>query len=289
MINLSAYKEDSFKFYQDVLAKKNKTQKDPGYHTRMATLDNDIKTLFAAYDTAFNNSNLTSLKAHGYVDPHKNDLSKLYSYRSQLLQKLKIEITTIDQERLINTCQNCTINSVNSFDHVAPQAKFCEYSVHPKNLFPSCNECNGYKSDTYSNNNSPRLFLNLYIDSLPPEQYLYTTLNITQNLVEVKFYLANNYGINNSMFDLLEHHYDKLRLLTRFTENMDEVITSLKNTILVGLESQSEADIKDMVVKRCALDKKYFGSNFWKSVLTIDLVNSRAYWDKLIYAKNTNL
>ena len=162
MNNLKNSTINAITFFDDVVNLKKNTKSDPTYKVRVNLLRNDIQNKFNEYDTLFVKNNLVTINPFGYTNQDKVDLLKLYSYQSKIIQKLKNSITTTEHNRIINTCQNCTISEVNSFDHIIPKNEFPEFSVNPKNLFPSCTICNGYKSEVWRHNGT-NLFLNLYL------------------------------------------------------------------------------------------------------------------------------
>lgn len=137
MNNLKNSTINAITFFDDVVNLKKNTKSDPTYKVRVNLLRNDIQNKFNEYDTLFVKNNLVTINPFGYTNQDKVDLLKLYSYQSKIIQKLKNSITTTEHNRIINTCQNCTISEVNSFDHIIPKNEFPEFSVNPKNLFPS--------------------------------------------------------------------------------------------------------------------------------------------------------
>ena len=160
MRNLQHYSNDTFEFHKKVLESKNKTKKDPTYKERIENMDDDIDSQFLVYDDNFAQNTLESIDKYKCTNSEKNDLLKLYSYKNSVIKRLKVKITTTDTNRIINTCPNCTISEINSFDHYLPKDEFPEFVVNPKNLFPSCTICNGYKNDVWLEGGQ-RLFLNL--------------------------------------------------------------------------------------------------------------------------------
>jgi hypothetical protein len=69
------------------------------------------------------------------------------------------------------------------------------------------------------------LFLNLYKDILPVEQYLFVTITNIKT-IEAEFYLENKAGIDAGLFKRIENHYEGLELCERFGESSDAVISS---------------------------------------------------------------
>jgi hypothetical protein len=281
MKNLNHYYDDAFDFHKEVLESKNVTKKDPTYKIRVENLGVKIKKQFDIYDDNFTCNTLEGISSHEYTNSEKEDLLKLYSYKNSVIQKLKVHITTTATKRIISTCPNCTISEVNSFDHYLPKEKFPEFVVNPKNLFPSCTVCNGYKNDIWVEKDK-RLFLNLYLDLLPEEQYLFVDLAIDKDVVSASFFLQNKGCIEPAIFDTIMTHYSRLHLLKRFNENINEVITSLENTIKAFLSELALDKIIPIIIEKSNKDKLAFGHNYWKSILEIALMNNAEYMNRFI-------
>ncbi|GEC80095.1 hypothetical protein [Flavobacterium aquatile] len=277
MKNLNAHIESAIDFFDNVLAAKNRTENDPTYNARVTLLRPNIITAYTLYDDAFAADNLVAMGAHGYAAPPKDDLLKMYKYKNKPFQKLKTAITTTARKRIINTCQNCTINEINSFDHLLPKDEFPEFAVNPKNLFPSCTQCNGYKNVVWRHNGST-LFLNLYLDILPIEQYLFVDVTITDT-VDAIFVVDNRNNINLQTFDLVSSHYRRLHLTDRFRLNRDDVVSELINTIKEMILMLTEQQIREVLINKSNRDRLNLGSNYWKSILAIELINSHAFFE----------
>jgi hypothetical protein len=277
MRNLKPYDGNSFEFHKNIIDRKRNTKEDATYKLRISALNGNVEDQYTLYDTHFGNDTLQNLTQFGYTGQEKNDLLALYSYKSKLLQDLKTKLTTTETNRIINACQNCTINEINSFDHFVPKDEFAEFSVNPKNLFPSCTMCNGYKAVAWRESGQ-RVFLNLYLDALPQEQYLFVDLDISGDDIKTNFRVANPNNIEPQLFRIIQNHYAKLRLCKRFTDNNDEVITALKNDVESHLDNLSVEVIQQTVIKRNQKNMLAFGHNYWKSILELALINSVAFW-----------
>lgn len=274
MINLTHYQGDSFGFYSDALAAK----RIQDYKNRMELIRVEVSRLFDDYSTAFHANDLETIRSHGYVNPQKDDLESLYSYGSSIVQKLKATLTTDSQNRLLNTCQNCTINSINSFDHFLPKSDFPEFSMNPLNLFPSCTECNSQKGRNWKDQNGNRRFLNLYLDALPQEQYLFVDFDFTPNSVTCNFRLEQH-GINDELFDRITSHYEDLNLLKRFRLESDKVITEMINSIQASRTTLENHQIAQIIKDTEARNKITFGFNHWKSILKETIVDHNDLFD----------
>lgn len=271
MNNLIYYNDCCFIFHENVIKSKHKRKTDPTYKERLIFLNEDIKVMFDDYQEKFKQNKLEELIANGYSDQAKVDLQSLYEYKSSLLKQLKITLTTDQNNRKNGICQNCTIGEVNSFDHYVPQTEFAEFSVNPLNLIPCCSKCNEHKSSIWRINGKKK-FLNLYIDPLPVEQYLFVNVIVSYNSIDIEYYLSNQNGISAELYGLIENHYDKLDLLTRFRENSDIVISELDTQIRASVKINSIDQIKSTIIEECNANKQLLGHNHWKLVLKMAII-----------------
>jgi len=273
MRNLRSYSENSTDYFDKIVESKRNSTTDPEYKERIVSYKPVIDKQFINYDQNFINNELQLLECHGFKDISKIDLSKLYSYRNSNIQKLKIEVTTLENNRVLNTCQNCTINEVNTLDHFVNKGEFPEFSVHPKNLHPSCSVCNSYKGDNWREDGEV-IFLNLYIDKLPNKQYLFVELEFENDIIYPKFFIDNRNNLPDKTFSKIENHYNKLFLCERFRTNSYSVITSLQNTLITYSKKLTIKDLRELVQETAFNNMSHFGENYWKSILEIAIVDS---------------
>lgn len=266
MKNLRPYDKNSFDFFNSIVSSKSNTKKDPNYLTRLKDQTSNIEKKFLVYGNLFDANDLETLESTTFSKQEKDDLLALYSYKSKKIQELKIKLTTSEHNRILNTCQNCTINEVNSFDHLVPKDLFPEFSVNPKNLFPSCTQCNSHKSITWLVDKK-RVFLNLFLDILPVEQFLFVDITMNNDLIVTNFFLDNRNNIEENMFRLIFEHYERLNLCHRFKINIDQVITPLKNSMKSNLDILTIDQIVSISINSANLNSRSFGANYWKSIL----------------------
>ena len=278
MKNLKPYSECSNIFLDNVLNAKKNSKKDPTYKDRVVILKPDVINKFTTYDAEHKANNLTSLSPHGYSGQEKSDLLKLYKYDNSVIQKLIKKVTTLEGERLINTCQNCTINEINSLDHIVPKVEFPEFSVNPRNLFPSCTKCNGHKNVVWRENNRS-LFLNLYLDDLPEEQYLFCYPTFEGDKITSIFSVENRFGIEQNLFDLIFNHYTRLHLPKRFRKNSHDTIYELNKEIKKYKDKISKEELIKTIKENILDNKQYYGFNYWKAIIEETLINNKDYID----------
>lgn len=276
MKNLKPYAECSGTFLDNVLNAKKNSKKDPTYKNRVAALKPNVKNKFTTYDVEHTANNLASLTAHGYAGQDKIDLLKLYKYDNSVIQNLNEKVTTLEGNRLINTCQNCTINEINSLDHIVPKDEFPEFSVNPRNLFPSCTKCNGHKNVIWRENKKS-LFLNLYLDKLPEEQYLFCYPTFDEDKITLKFTIENRFNIEQNLFELINNHYTRLHLPKRFRKNSHDTIYELNKEIKKYKDKMSKEELIKTIKEDILEEKKYYGFNYWKAIIKETLISDATY------------
>lgn len=269
MKNLKIYDKSTFDFHLQGISLK----KDVNLKNRISALNPEIQEKFNEFDERFTNNTLQEIDALSHTNEQKVDLRRLYRYKSKLIGNLKEYYTISDDRRRYNTCPNCTINEIDSFDHSLPQSEFAEFVINPKNLFPSCTSCNRYKNDVWREGGQ-RKFLNLFIDTLPVEQYLFVDINAESTIPGITFRIDNSHGINPNLFTLIESHYTRLHLLSRFRENCGETVYQLEEMIKSFGNKIGLNEIRESVIMESDNLKPIYGHNYWKSVLKVSLVNN---------------
>jgi len=278
MRNLKPADENTIVFYDGVVDSKQVKEDDPQYLVRIASYRPGVVTAYGHYNAHFAGNTFANAVSAGHANPTKADLLGLYRYKAKPFQVLKAQLTTDEKNRLISTCQNCTINSVNTFDHVLPKEEFPEYAINPRNLFPSCGECNGYKSAVWRQNGA-RLFLNLFVDALPDEQYLFPDVTILGDEVKVSFTIENRNGIDPFLFELISSHFRRLHLLKRFSDNCGDIITEQINSILESKATLEKEQIRNITIGKANRDRQKFGFNYWKALVDIALISSDEFYE----------
>lgn len=274
MLKIKYYEESSFSFYEEVVNSKRNTKKKPRLKEELEAISNTQSSYFDVYDDAFSSNTLVIIDVALYDGNNKDNLKTLYSYRNKKIQELKNLLTRhpLHTENILNICQNCTINEADTMDHILGQTEFPEFAVHPKNLFPCCSVCNKKKSDQYVNEDGSQLFLNLFLDDLPQSQYLHVEFG--DNWLPC-FRLEQPKDVPDNLFHLIERHYEKLDLLSRFSDSSNEMISSLRSTIRVF----GGVKIEDKIEELCLELEPVLGYNHRKIILTRALGSSKEFID----------
>lgn len=248
--------------------------------SRLNGVKSDIEIRYYEYKTAFDSNSLELINDSVIVGQLAEDLKTLYGYQKAVIKKLRKGINEKQIKAIRGTCQNCTINSVNSLDHYLPESKYPEFAVNPLNLFPSCRECNGYKSANWKENGK-RIFLNLYLDKLPEVRYLNT--KITTDIdgdIEVDFELDLS-KVPQEFKDFINNQYLKLHLMDRMKDASNEVITYTESTIKEWSKKLPLDEVLETIEEQTENERTIFGFNHWKSLLKLDLSKSDIFLNSI--------
>ncbi|SHH92382.1 hypothetical protein SAMN05444671_4303 [Flavobacterium sp. CF108] len=269
MKNIREYDGSSKTVYLNAVSRKI----DENLRTRLNGISLGLGNQYDIYDNNFNQSRLGVLQKNIGFNEISSDIRSLYDYKSVPIRELREAIEKNIPAAIRYTCQYCTLTPTESFDHYLPQEEFPEYVIHTNNLIPCCKTCNGFKSFVWRNFTGMRLFINLYRDPIPQQRFLFVEiLDEGNGDIDFRYYLDNSAGIDNQTFGLLFTHFDRLRLEERMRKKAVGIISELENSIL-----SSKLGLTDIIAEVKATAERNFasyGSNYWKSIAEIALVES---------------
>ncbi|TFF37698.1 hypothetical protein [Mucilaginibacter psychrotolerans] len=273
MKNLKPYSGDGYFFYQQALEAKNSDD----LRSRLAAVATELESTYKNYAQHFDLNLLESLNPDTAFSVHKADLLSLYSYQFKIVRDLRLEIQRQQPQVVRFTCQHCTLTSNESLDHFVPKDEFPEFAIHPLNLLPICMKCNQHKSHVWRKA-GVRKALNLYLDRLPDEQYLFVDVKFDKySEIDLEFYLEKPKLVSKAMFALIESHFESLNLFSRMREKAIPVISELINTVSSRLGNLSYPEIAAEIKEAANSNRREFGANYWKSVVEIELLDSTPF------------
>ncbi|MFC2455738.1 MAG: hypothetical protein ACFNUM_07735 [Segatella salivae] len=271
------YPDDPFDFHKKVVSSK----RDDLLRGRLLSLETYIEQSYTKYNKNFTNNNLAALTPITLQLDAQETLKGLYKFKAKSFKDLFVYLTTTKSDRRDMLCPNCTLTDCSQLDHYIPKSEFPEFSANPRNLMQCCSICNQKKLDRWLNGGQP-IFLNLYLDDLPQEQYLFVDILINNGVPIIKFYLQNRTSIDPTLFSRIESHYRELDLCKRFVERADSVISEiLRDYIAAKQASITVAKFIEMLKSRAMQEQQDFGFNYWKAILTLECCKSLNFLDFL--------
>ena len=268
MNNIKVYTGNCLEFQFDVIKAKNESD----LKNFAISISEEITNHSNHYCDSFDNNTLNTLIESNTSIENFRDL---YSYSAKNFVLLKNHLTTGAESRIIK-CQYCTLNDVNSFDHIAPKKMYGAYAIHPKNLFPACTECNSYKTSNYLENGICK-YINLYKDQLPNSEYLFVNIDLgyQDSSMEINYFLNNRDNICPTLFRKIENHYNDLHLFSRFSKNSYTEVNLFKDSIIQYLRHGISLEKSIEIIKaNINSESEIFGINYWKCVLKRNLISN---------------
>jgi 5-methylcytosine-specific restriction endonuclease McrA len=270
MKNLLSYNGDAFSEY------KNAVERKKGNTDVLEGIETDIKSAYDKYKSNFDLNTLYQIAIDKKFDDHKSELLSLYDYQNKIIRDIRENIKNQQIETIRTTCQNCTIDSVCTMDHILPKTFYPEYAVNAYNLFPCCSICNEYKSKI----TGEQKFLNLFLDKLPDIQYLFVEIRREKDGLNFRFYLSNNQmKMGHLLFQTIENHFENLHLLQRMKDCSISYLSDFISSIQPHYSRNGKNYVIETVLESIDDERKGYGFNYWKSSLKIALIDSSDFWD----------
>ena len=241
-----------------------------------------IRQKFDVYDENFANNNLEALHQDGFHVPINAQLKSLYDFGNAAIRSFRTVFESLQSKTVRYTCQYCSMESTEAIDHYVSQAEFPEYVIHPKNLIPSCSRCNGYKGQRWRVDGT-RNFINLYLDILPEEPYLFLNVFADQdNAIDFSFELDNLIDIDDAKWSLISNHFKDLHLRERMRRKAIAEFTEFRNRVRMQMENGgSREEVTEVTLQTCNANRIAYGANYWRAVLEEGLVRSDLFWDTI--------
>lgn len=277
MKKVDHYTDDAFEFHKIVVSNK----RDEHVKTLLSANEAILKDAFDNYDFHFNGDSLIEIESLNLSHELKKALLSLYRYDATAFRNLKNSLTTVNG-KVVVMCPMCTIDTIGSFDHILPKEEYAEFVDHPKNLIPCCTTCNS-KKNMYWKENGTFLFLNLYLDVIPEQQYLFLSVTQTESWPILNFSVKNENDIDEPIFNRILSHYSRLDLCRRFEEASGQYLSEIQDSIR-SLKDMGQTDdlIQAILNRMCDKLQLREGPNFWKVVLLRNVVGNPILYSALI-------
>ena len=107
-------------------------------------------------------------------------LVSCYKSEGKTLSILKKNIRDLQEVGIKGTCQYCGVGKPKSMDHFLPISDYPEFAVLAINLIPCFKDCKE-KKKAYWKEEGTRGIINLYLDNIPYEQFLFGEVHFNQN------------------------------------------------------------------------------------------------------------
>lgn len=230
----------------------------------------DIQARYKVLKLAFKTTQIGKVPENAWSILQRDDLLHCYGSTAKALENLKLLISETQSEGTRDYCPYCGIGAPRQFDHYLPKEKYPEFSVHSYNLVPCCGTCNGMKSDIWLGATKTRIFLNFYIDSLPTAPILKPQINWImkkgKRVPAVSFILVRPAKYSKAKFSLIKSHFDKLNLLSRYTDQSHTEFSVLRDAA-IARETKNVNALKKFLEKFLSQREQTLGPLNWRIAL----------------------
>lgn len=231
---------------------------------------------YIQYKDHFDRNRLEDLNKSVITADQVNYLKDCYSNSTQALNNIIANIKNKQPLHLRSICQYCGIDTDNTVDHYLPQSDFPEFSVNHLNLFPCCAVCNPIKNNYWFDGvNFHRGIINLYIDEYPLEQFLFVDVNLVNGNPIIKYHINNLNGINPRLYQIIENHFERIKLINKYNDKTNNIYTRIHNMYLgKAVYSGKPKLIKQDLLIDAQNHFNSFGRNHYEGVLIDALANN---------------
>ncbi|RJG50590.1 HNH endonuclease [Motilimonas pumila] len=207
----------------------------------------------------------------------KKELKGLYTYHLVPAKKpARQYYDQIMMQAPLRICPFCGFGQVTTLDHYLPKAKFPLLSILPKNLVPSCADCNKGKSAGIATSKNEQC-LHPYFDQghFINDQWLFAEV-IHSSPATISYFVQAPGHWNASDQARVNSHFDDFKLANRFSIQAGDEISNLRGELDIDFQISQQAGVEQ------ALRKKYAGAslqhtNSWKTAMYQALAASAWY------------
>jgi hypothetical protein len=245
-------------------------------------LDQIRPNIASNYDSYINSfDTIQNIGISTYSGNEEIDLRGCYTIKTAARDNLLSRIINVQTIHFKHVCPYCLIFPRTTYDHYIPEGAYPEYSVLYKNLIPCCTTCNGKKLAFWRVNGN-RSIIHYYNDIIPDIQFLFGALQFdNKNIPYISFNIHQTQGIDNNLFNIIQTHFVRLDLTSRYSDNIDLVISD----IIDDVESNraefgnilTNKSIANIILNKSTRNKIHYGVNYWKSIAMDLLANSEIF------------
>lgn len=207
----------------------------------------------------------------------KKELKGLYTYHLVPANKpARQYYDQIMMQAPLRICPFCGFGHVTTLDHYLPKAKFPLLSIFPKNLVPSCADCNKGKSAEIATSKNEQC-LHPYFDQghFINEQWLFA--EVIQTIpATIRYFVQAPKNWTESDQARVQSHFDDFKLAKRFSIQAGDEISNLRGELDIDFQINQQVGVEQ------ALQKKYAGAslqhkNSWRTAMYQALAASNWY------------
>lgn len=249
-------------------------KRDLAVKASLSAISVQVDTRYQLFQAELVRRNLQGIAQDAIMLENKGALLSCYKNKTKRALAIFDEIENAQLNGVLSKCPYCGITRPGTFDHYLPESKYPEFAVHAVNLIPCCSDCNSSKGDRLVSGGL-RQYLHYYSDVLPDGQFLFVEIITRPNSLAYacRFRLSRPQGFDNDCWQLIENHFSKLKLLSRYkNEANDEIGTCF--TAAKSFVKNSQGNVSNFINDICDDEAAKFGESHWRVVLKRQLAQT---------------
>ena len=244
-------------------------------------VETQIEGCYNDYENAVNSSSVHNLSPHGFVDPEKEHLKKLYKSDCNIVKKIRQHHSTFTSttKRVYNNkCPYCTLSEPDTIEHILPKDKYPEFAIHLYNLIPCCSKCNRHKSEAVSDQYGLPYTINFYYHDPEYCQFLEVDCIIDyKGSPSFKYKLTFPQGVDPTLTAIITNHFNRLHLIERYNEEVLMSYTVTESTIKSACGGKTLNDALQYLKNYLSIIKNDYGLNHHYVAMIRCMIDSPIY------------
>lgn len=237
---------------------------------------------YAAFEQSVSDRSLDTMTSSAYLKPYSDDFEVAYTRNSKALRALKKQIENLQDPGVLTVCPLCKISLPRTFDHYLPLGTFPEFAIHPLNLVPSCQTCNGKKLEAWLNADGQRICLHFYSDAIPQVDFVRCTLAPAPGggrNVGVTFYLQKPRTLRFARWNAIVRHFARLSLIARYNEIGNDELSEIFGNARDFLDNGGPRNrVRRFIRTGAARFADVHGASYWRATLRREVAASPALY-----------
>jgi 5-methylcytosine-specific restriction endonuclease McrA len=235
--------------------------------TELQAIRLDITKRYRVFQSAVRQRNLHALRPNSVMLSKKTNLLSCYKNKTLKIKAVFTEIEAAQMPGSLGKCPYCGITRPGTYDHYMPEDRYPEFAVHALNLIPCCSDCNSSKGVRLMHNGQ-RQYIHFYSDSFPDEQFLHVSIKTRPNSIAygAVFLLMKPNQFKQAEWNVIEAHYRKLKLLSRYKNEANDEISTAFDTVKAHIINGGSS-VESFLNSICDSEEVKFGKSHWRVVL----------------------
>jgi 5-methylcytosine-specific restriction endonuclease McrA len=171
-------------------------------------------------------------------------------------------------------CPYCGITAVSDLDHHLPKSAYAALAIYPRNLVPSCHECNKIKHAAAPS-------LHAYHVEVPlHEPFFRAAAGMVGDALVVDFRIEQTPAMTNDVRDRATQQLMNLQLNRRYEAEINELVMSLRVALANAYgDDEDPGRVSEFLIRTAGDYERHSGVNHWKPVALRALAASLPFCD----------